>query len=148
VGREKIKWGVNCMKKKQLAILAVLVLVVIGGYFGIKAIKSYIDLKTYQQQVADIRISNVNISEAADGTYTGSYEVLWVAAEVKVTVKDHKIEAIELVSHKNGRGTSAEVIPGKVVEAQSLDVDIVAGATSSSKVILKAIENALNSALK
>jgi uncharacterized protein with FMN-binding domain len=61
---------------------------------------------------------------------------------------NHKIEYIELVKHKNGRGGPAEIIPIKVVEAQSLDVDIVSGATSSSKVILKAIENALNSASK
>ncbi|KUO69329.1 MAG: FMN-binding protein [Clostridia bacterium BRH_c25] len=133
------------MKKKQLIILAVLMIVIVGGYLGVK---SYNDLKTYRKQVADITVSNVNVSEIADGTYTGSYDVLWVAAEVKVTVKNHKIEEIELVKHENGRGASAEIIPGKVVEAQSLEVDIVSGATSSSKVILKAIENALNSAQK
>ena len=133
------------MKKKQLIILAVLMIVIVGGYLGVK---SYNDLKTYRKQVADITVSNVNVSEIADGTYTGSYDVLWVAAEVKVTVKNHKIEEIELVKHENGRGASAEIIPGKVVEAQSLEVDIVSGATSCSKVILKAIENALNSAQK
>ena len=83
--------------------------------------------------------------KVVDGIYTGSCEVLWVAAEVKVTVNNYKIEAIEMVKHKNGRGTPAEIIPSKVIEAQSLEVDIVSGATSSSKVILKAIENALNS---
>ncbi|GAI95081.1 unnamed protein product, partial [marine sediment metagenome] len=36
----------------------------------------------------------------------------------------------------------------KVVEAQTLQVDAVSGATYSSKVILKAIENALNNANK
>ena len=133
------------MKKKQLMILAALVVVIIGGYLGVTGIKSFIDLKTYQKQVEDITISNVDISKVADGTYTGSYEVLWVAAEVKVTVKDHKIEGIQLVKHKNGKGASAEIIPDKVIETQSLEVDAVSGATSSSKVILKAIENALNS---
>lgn len=134
------------MKKKQLTVLAVLIVIVIGGYFGVKGIKAYTDLKTYQKQVAEITISDVKLSEVADGVHTGSYEVLWVAAEVKVTVKNHRIEGIELVKHKNGKGAPAEIIPGKVVEAQSLDVDIVSGATSSSKVILKAIENALKSA--
>jgi uncharacterized protein with FMN-binding domain len=140
--------GVNWMKKKRLLVLVVLVVVIIGGYFGVRGINAYADLKTYQKQVADITISNVDISKIADGTYNGSYEVLWVAAEVRVTVKNHKIEAIDLVKHKNGRGTSAEIIPSKVVEAQSLEVDIVSGATSSSKVILKAIENALESVQK
>jgi len=35
-----------------------------------------------------------------------------------------------------------------VVEAQTLEVDAISGATYSSKVILKAIENALNIASK
>ncbi|TYB94365.1 MAG: FMN-binding protein, partial [Kosmotoga sp.] len=50
---------------------------------------------------------------------------------------------IELIEHNHGRGEAAEVIPEKVVEAQSLKVDIITSATYSSKVILKAIENAL-----
>lgn len=36
----------------------------------------------------------------------------------------------------------AESIPQMVIEAQSLEVNVVSGATYSSKVILKAIENA------
>ena len=46
----------NYMKKKKLVILAVLVIVIIGGYLGVKGIKTFIDLKTYQRQVADIDI--------------------------------------------------------------------------------------------
>lgn len=133
------------MKKKQVKTFLILFVAIIGIYFGVTGIKSYIDLRTYQKQVDDITISNVDVSKVADGTYTGSYEVLWVAAEVKVTVRNHKIEEIELVNHKNGRGAPAEIIPDKVIESQSLQVDMVSGATSSSKVILKAIENALNS---
>jgi len=66
-----------------------------------------------------------------------------VSAKVKVVVKGHRITGIELVEHRHGRGAAAEAIPGRVVEAQCLAVDTVAGATYSSKVILKAIENAL-----
>jgi uncharacterized protein with FMN-binding domain len=53
------------------------------------------------------------------------------------------IKKIEIVRHLNGQGKPAEVIPDRVIEMQSLDVDIISGATYSSKVILKAIENAL-----
>jgi len=58
-------------------------------------------------------------------------------------VQDHQIKEIELVRHDHGQGSSAEVIPDRILEAQSLEVDIVSGATASSKVILKAVENAL-----
>jgi len=44
------------------------------------------------------------------------------------------------------KGKPAEAIVDSVVAAQSLQVDIVSGATLSSKCILKAIEVALESA--
>lgn len=130
------------MKKKHKIILGILVVVIIGAYFGIKTIGSNLD------QLKDLKISNVDISKVPDGTYTGSYKVFPIIAEVKVTVKNHEITGIELVKHKSGQGAPAEIIPSKVVEAQILEVDAVSGATYSSKVILKAIENALNNANK
>lgn len=65
-----------------------------------------------------------------------------------VTVRDHLIIDIELVEHETGKGQSAEIIPKKVIEQQSLKVDHVSGATYSSKVILKAIQDALLKAVE
>jgi uncharacterized protein with FMN-binding domain len=93
-----------------------------------------------------MEIAQINLSAIEDGIYIGSYFAFPVSAQVSVTVKDHVITAIELVKHENGQGAPAEVIPGKVIESQSLQVDSVSGATYSSRVILKAIENALLSA--
>lgn len=134
------------MKKRQVIIMAVLVIVIIGVIIGIMAVKSY--MNNFTQTISEITIYNVDLSKVSDGTYSGSYKAFPVAAKVKVTVKGHKITGIDLVKHENGQGTAAEVIPEHVVEAQTLDVDIITGATASSKVILKAIENALNSALQ
>lgn len=136
------------MKRKQVIIAAICIVIVIGGYFGIKGIRSLSDLKTYQKQVQEITITDVDLNKVPDGTYSGKSDVLWVGAEVKVTVKDHKITAIDLVNHRNERGAKAEVLPERVIEAQSLKVDIISGATASSKNILKAIENALESGIK
>lgn len=137
------------MKKKHVIILISLVVLVVG-FLGVTFIKSYIENvgANHDKQVAAITITNVDLAKVADGTYSGSFKVFPVSAEVKVTVENHTITQIQLVKHKNGQGSAAEVIPDKVVAAQSLDVDIISGATSSSKVILKAIENALNSAIK
>ena len=133
-------------KKKKIIVLSVLAILVIGIFIGILVIKSYID--DYDKVISELTISNVDLSTVPDGTYSGSYKAFPVAVEIKVTVSDHKITGIDLVKHDNGQGAAAKVIPDKVVEAQTLDVDVIAGATASSKVILKAIENALNSALK
>ncbi len=133
---------------KKLAAAMVIVGIVLAAYFGWKGIDSYIDLRKYQQQIKDIKVENIDLTQIQDGIYVGNAEVLWIAADVKVIVKAHKIESVDLIRHKNERGAGAEVIPERVVEAQSLQVDTVSGATNSSKVILKAIENALKNGLQ
>lgn len=126
------------MKIKHVMLSILLVLILTGA--GV-----YAYLQRSLDQLVDMPISEIDLTEVEDGTYIGSYAKFPVDAKVKVTVKDHRITAIDLIEHGNGKGAPAEVVPGKVVEAQSLDVDAVSGATYSSKVILKAIENALTS---
>jgi len=105
-------------------------------------------MKEYKARVDSIEIENVDLQQVADGEYTGSFDAVLVKATVKVAVKNHRIESIDLVEHENGRGAAAEVIPGNVVKAQSLQVDTISGATASSKVILEAIELALKKGIQ
>ena len=121
---------------KKIVFIAVGIMVLVLVFYGI-------GLLNYKKTIKEIKIENVDLSTISDGKYTGSCDASYIASEVSVTVKDHKITDISLLKHKNERGKPAEVIPGKVVEAQSLKVDTISGATNSSKVILKAIENAL-----
>jgi len=88
-------------------------------------------------------ISTPDLKQIEDGDYTGRYRSGVVSVKIKVSVQDHKITALEIIRHFNGQGKKAEIITEAVINAQSLDVDIVSGATYSSKVILKAVENAL-----
>ena len=133
------------MKRKHVILLTILILI-IGAAAAVVGAKAYIE--TNLEKVAELSIPDVDLTKLEDGVYTGSFNAFPVAAEVRVTINDYKITEIELVKHSHGQGASAEVIPGKVVEAQSLEVDAVSGATYSSKVILKAIENALTGTVK
>ena len=72
------------MKKKQILIATLILVFAITGYFGIKGIKFYNDMKEYKKQVAEISISNVDLTKVADGTYIGNCDTLWVGAEVSV----------------------------------------------------------------
>ncbi|MFT9496214.1 FMN-binding protein [Anaerosolibacter sp.] len=121
----------------------ILVLIVVGGIGGYRYLDYYRTLTMYRQMIADITIDEVDLSKIEDGIYMGSHDAIWVGADVTVTVKDHRMTNIKLERHLNGRGEPAEVIPQKVIETQSLKVDTISGVTSSSKVILKAIEKAL-----
>lgn len=129
------------MKKRRIVIfviLGLLVMVAIAGF----AIKT--NIENNLNQLTNVTIPEVDLSKIEDGTYAGSYKVFPVSAKVEVTVENHHITYIDLIEHKNGQGAPAELIPGHVIKAQSLDVDAVTGATYSSKVILLTIENALN----
>lgn len=102
-----------------------------------------IQVAAYQKAVKNITYSNAAIAAAPDGTYIGSCDVKFIRAKVSVTVRDGKIVQITLLEHKNDRGAPAEKILGDIVAQQRVEVDAVAGATNSSKVIKKAVDNAL-----
>lgn len=96
------------------------------------------------KQAENIYISDLELSNVDDGVYVGEYELLPVKAVVQVQVNNCKVYEIKILEHQNGLGKKAEIINDWVIEKQSLKVDLVSGATVSSKVILKAIENALS----
>lgn len=58
-------------------------------------------------------------------------------------MKNEKITNIEILQHKNERGESAEKIVDEIIKEQRSDVGVVTGATNSSNVIKKAVEEAL-----
>ena len=98
----------------------------------------------------DIRrlvVSDVSPTAVRDGTYKGEQINEPITAEVEVRVKDGAIEAIKVLDHGHGPGHGADAIVDRVIAAQSLKVDVVSGATASSKVMLKAIETALEKGL-
>lgn len=128
------------MKKRYIAIIIVL-LVLALGFITTKILLTRFEGNL--KQLALSEISDVDLATVEDGDYIGSYSAFPVSAEVRVTIKNHTIKEIELLKHNNGQGQGAGIIPEKVIEAQSLKVDSVSGATYSSKVILKAIQDAL-----
>ena len=129
------------MKKK--IIISIIAIVIF--FAGIGLYKVIANMNQSLDTLTNMKIEDVDLSKISDGKYTGKYEMFPVSAVVDVTVKAHQISKIDLIKHVNGKGAAAETIPDAVVKAGSLKVDAVSGATFSSKVILKAIENALNS---
>lgn len=98
--------------------------------------------------VKNITVSNPDMANITDGIYVGEYSVTPVYVKVEVSVIEHKITNIKIIKHENGLGGKAEEIVDDVISRQSLEVDAVSGATVSSKCIIKAIENALQSGNK
>ena len=133
------------MKTKKKILIVVAAVLLIGLAIGAKFM---LDVQSYQNQIASMQISEIDLSAVPDGTYEGSYDADLIKVKVLVDVKDHKITNIDLVQHENGKGAPGEAVIPEVIESQSLEVDAVSGATNSSKVILKSIELAITSAKK
>lgn len=72
----------------------------------------------------------------------------YIYAKVNVSVRDELITNVEIITHNNERGAKAEAITDRILEKQTSKVDSISGATNSSKVIKKAVENALKNAEK
>lgn len=100
----------------------------------------------YKKTVANMTYSSIDISVIPDGVYIGECDVNFIYAKVEVIVKDGVITTISLLEHRHDRGSAASGIEQLIVEQQRVDVDAVSGATNSSQVIKKAVDNALNSA--
>lgn len=134
------------MKKKPTITLVVLfgILVCIGAFL----LKDLFTGLYYKATLPHLNVATSDLSSIKDGIYKGAYNGHLVSAKVTVIIENHQIIDIILDEHDNQRGQAAEIIIEKIIEAQSLDVDAISGATQSSKVILKAVENALNNDIK
>ncbi len=102
-----------------------------------------IDFVQYQKSIAAIKIQGMDAAKLQDGTYDGEYDVGYIYAKVRVTVKDGRMEDITILQHDNERGKPAEAILHDIIAKQHTEVDAVSGATNSSMVLKKAVEQAL-----
>jgi uncharacterized protein with FMN-binding domain len=108
------------------------------------AVFSMLALLSACVNLKDIAVQNPDLNTVANGTYRGNAKTGPVRVTLDVTVTDNTIVAINLIRHFNGLGKKAEAIIPKIIEAQSLEVDVVSGATGSSKAILLAVADALS----
>lgn len=128
------------LSRKRIILFTAILLFLIGLIFTAAYLKSVAD---YKKAVKETIFSNLDISDVPDGVYVGEYDVDFIYAKVEVTVQNRVITNIDILEHKNGRGSPAEIVVDRIIEEQKIDVDAVSGATNSSIVIKKAVENAI-----
>ena len=130
------------ISKKSTILFSIMFLLLAGFVLGILYLKSVAD---YRQAVRETTFEDINISDIPDGVYVGEYDVDFIYAKVEVTVQNGEITNINILEYRHERGKTAEVITDSIVDEQKIDVDAISGATNSSTVIKKAVENALKS---
>lgn len=96
--------------------------------------------------------SSKNLGDAAgiaDGVYTGEGSGFRGNITAQVTVKNQQITSVEVVQYNDDFkwfNRANNIIPDSIVQSQSTDVDVVSGATYSSRGIKDAVKDALNKA--
>ena len=132
------------ISKKKIISVIILLFSLIGLICGAVYLKNVAD---YKRAIGETTFDEIDIADVSDGTYIGEYDVNFIYAKVEVTVEDWEIVSINILEHRHERGKAAETVIEKIIEEQKIDVDAVSGATNSSTVIKKAVENALKGGL-
>ena len=87
-----------------------------------------------------------SLGALTDGVYAGTGAGKMAEIACEVTVEGGKITAVTVTEHSETPGlcdAALESVPAQIVEKQSLDVDLVSGATGTSQGILDAAKAAL-----
>jgi uncharacterized protein with FMN-binding domain len=116
-------------------IIAVIILIPVGLFLAMTLDQN--------AKIKDLIFEPIDMTGVADGTYQGEATTGMVTAQVEVTVVNHHIESIELIRHDYGLGQKAESLIPVMVAQNTVDVDAIAGATTSSEVIKSAVCQAL-----
>jgi len=124
--------------KKILIGLGIVLLIII--IFGIAF---FFRARQMVKVIDNAIVEDVDLSQIEDGLYTGEFGDFLVDVKLEVTVKDHQITAIEMIEQRSGPGYEALETIDRILAAQSPRVDVVTGATGSSKSIMMAVHKAL-----
>lgn len=140
-------------KIKMWIVLSVIVVGVVAVLLG-----GFYFTAPGRREVSDLVINSIDFGNLRDGTFTGEYigeRDHLRDTTVEVTVKNGEITGIRIIKgavDKSGKpselthGKSVEDLYKSVLKSKSLKVDIISGATLTSKTHLKALENALKKA--
>lgn len=97
------------------------------------------------EEVRNMAIKEIDLNRVSDGSYRGDFTYGNFTYEVEVMVKSRSIADIQILQNRSDskHAIMAAVVIDRVIEAQSLQVDTVSRATTTSKAFLKAVETAL-----
>lgn len=107
--------------------------------------ESVADTETETENATEDTQTATGSFDLADGVYKGSATGYRGSVTVAVTILDKKIVSIDILSASDDEAffNRAKGVIDRIISSQSLDVDVVSGATYSSNGIIGAVKNAL-----
>lgn len=120
--------------KIVLIVVGVIVAVLLAGLFG--ATRGLKDIRK-------LEIGEVDLSSLTDGVYEGSYRKTRWNYNVRLTVHDGRINDVQFIE-KPDDGEFSDKAAQALLDAQSVAIDTVSGASINTRAFRKAVENALS----
>lgn len=146
------------VKKRKGKISVWIVLASIVGVIALGMTGAIIFSAPGRSELQNMVIDDVNFKKLHDGVYTGAYHGTkdsFRNAAVEVTVASGAVTKIRVTegalagdkqTTKIRKNQTINDLFDEVIKSQSLKVDVISGATLTSKAHLKAVENALEQA--
>ncbi len=126
------------MKKVLKVVLIIICLIILIGGGSIFYFSRGLD------SGSRLVVNEVNLLSLENGLYRGKYNDGRWSNEVEVEIKNHQIKEIAIIQDMTvSDPTVSEELFKRVIEKQRVKVDVVTGATVTSKAYLKSIELAL-----
>jgi uncharacterized protein with FMN-binding domain len=135
-------------KRKSGLLILVIVLMIILAVLAAGAVTGWSALMREHREAASLPLNAVDFDALVDGVYHGAYAggmYAWRRNECEVTVADGRVIDIQLVATEDPAAENMDyaMLYERVIEAQSLQVDTISGASLTSKAYLQCVENAL-----
>jgi uncharacterized protein with FMN-binding domain len=128
------------LSENRIAWISLLIIVILSVGFLFMGSANLNRLRT-------MKINSPDLSSLNDGIYTGEFNDGGGTYFVEIEIKNHIISHLNLrTSRRSSYVDYARPVIGRIVEKQTLTVDAITGATTTSKCIMKAAENALKGA--
>lgn len=148
---------IKVVKRKGKRKMWITILIIIG-VIGTGLLAGVLADAPGRNEIKGLTFSDLNFNNLRNGTYVGEYKGTkshFRDTKVEVTISEGKISDIKILKgalDSGGKpakltgGRSIDDLFSNVVESQSLQVDVISGATLTSNTHLKALENALKQA--
>ena len=147
------------MKKQKKTLVWLLLSLMIFSLLGCQSKQEAADpaeakektpvVEPAQSPSSEKEAPSITFGSFKPGTYVGEGEGIHGPIQVEVTVDETRVTDIKIVKHEETEGICEPAltdIPADIIEKQSLDVDIVSGATFTSEGVLEAVAKALKQA--
>ncbi|MNC17787.1 FMN-binding domain protein [compost metagenome] len=148
----------NLVKRKRTFKIWAIIIFIMLGVITLIILGGMLLSAPGRREVQQLTIEDVDFKTLRNGTYVGQFTGTkdhFRDTKVQVTVTAGQISDIQILKgalDKNGEplelksGLSIADLFNHVIKSQSLQVDVISGATLTSKAHLKALENALKQA--